>query len=163
MNPRLTLLVLAALTACSPPADDAPLPPSPKPVPTDMPTDVPTAEASAAAPLVPVGTLVGEYRVAGINDATIDAPIGLALSISKRQIAFDGPCGEAAWAYQLAGTRLRTVRIAYPDLDCLGKARVHNLAIAMAGALDSATQASRTPSNGIQLSGGGRSVTLYSQ
>lgn len=101
--------------------------------------------------------------MAGINDAEIDAPIGLTLSISDRRIRFDGPCGEAEWDYQLTGTRLRTSRVASPNPDCLGTGRSHNLTIALAGALDAARQASRTPSNGIALSGGGQSVTLYSQ
>lgn len=147
-----TLLGLATLAACSPPANNSPAP-----------TPTPTPEAIEAPQLAPVGTLIGEYRVAGINDAAIDAPIGLALSISAQRIVFDGPCGGAAWDYQLAGTRLRTSRVTSPDHDCLATARAYNLAIALVSALDAATQAGRTPSNGIELSSADRSVTLYSQ
>lgn len=152
MKARLNILGLAALAACSPPANNSPAP-----------TPTPTPDVIEAPPLASVGTLIGEYRVAGINDAEIDAPIGLTLSISDRRIRFDGPCGEAEWDYQLTGTRLRTSRVASPNPDCLGTGRSHNLTIALAGALDAARQASRTPSNGIALSGGGQSVTLYSQ
>lgn len=151
MTSRLTLLVVAALAACSPRNDDSPPPP-------------PAASALAEVPQsTPVDSLAGEYRVAGISDGSIDAPIGLSLSISDRRIVFDGPCGGAEWDYQLSGTRLRTVRIASPDDDCMASAQVQNLAIAVVAALDAATQVGRTPSNGIALSGDGQSVTLYSQ
>lgn len=153
MTIRLSLLGLVLLAACSPPSDDAPLAPPPSA----------TLEVPDVRQLSPVASLVGEYRVAGINDAPLDAPIGLALSISDRRITFDGPCGAAAWDYRLAGTRLQTDRVASPDPACLATARVHNLAIALGGALDAATQVGRSPSNGIEFSGGGRSVTLYSQ
>ena len=152
MKARLSLICLAALTACGPVTDVEP-------------AKSPSAEPSVEAvpPLEPVGKLAGEYRVAGINDASIDLPIGVVLSISDRRMALDGPCGGAEWVYQLAGKRLHTVRVASPDQNCLGTGRSHSLTIALVAALDRATQAGRTPSNGITLSGGGRLVTLYSQ
>jgi hypothetical protein len=152
MNRLFLLASLAVLTACSPPDDRTP------PIPE------PSLPATPAAPrLQPVGSLAGEYRVAGINEASLDASIGLALSITDRVILFDGPCGRAAWDYELEGIRIRTVRVNYPDPDCLGSRRAYNLVIALASAVDAVEFAGRTESNGIELSGGERSVTLYSQ
>jgi hypothetical protein len=113
--------------------------------------------------VIPVGNLAGEYRVAEIDGADIDAPFGLALSVSATRIAFEGPCGGYAWDYQVDGTRIETARTVSPDPACLAHARIHHLVFNLAEAIDTATQASRTPSNGIALSGVGKSVTLYSQ
>ena len=149
---RLSLLGLLALAACGP-------------APGAGPTISQSAEppVAAAPPLPPVGKLASEYRVAGINGEDIDEPFGLTLSASDDRITFAGPCGGYAWNYRLVETRLVTTRAASPDPACLAAARIHHLVFDLAAAIDAATQAGRTPSNGIELSGGGRSVTLYSQ
>lgn len=157
MPTRAFLIGLAALAACSPPSDN-----SPKPPPSSSSTPFAPAPADIA-PLDPIGDFAGEYRVAGINDAPIDAPVGLALSISDRRILFDGPCRAVQWDYQFEGTRIRTVCVTAPDGDCGATPQERDLASALIAALDKAVLAGRTPSNGIALSGGGLSVTLYSQ
>jgi hypothetical protein len=152
MKARLSLTCLAVLASCGPAPNVEPATsPSPEP------------SVAAALPLEPVGKLAGEYRVAGINSEDIDAPFGLALSASDNRITFAGPSGGYSWDYRLVETRLATTRAASPDPACLATARIHHLVFDLAAALDRATQAGRTPSNGITLSGGGRSVTLYSQ
>lgn len=155
MNARLSLICLVVVAACSP-APDA----EPEPAPSSLSAGPSVADIP---PVAPVGKLAGEYRVAGINGEEIDAPFGLALSASDQRIIFDGPCGGYAWDYQLEATRIKTARAVSPDPACLATARIHHLVFDLAAALDASTQAGRTPSNGIELSGGGKSVTLYSQ
>lgn len=152
MPTRPGLIIFAFLAACSPANDTAP--PQAPPVET---------ASDRGSPNVAVATLVGEYRVAGIDGAAIDAPFGLALSIWDNRITFDAPCGGFAWDYRLDGTRFATTRAVSPDPACLARVRIHHLVLDLAGALDAVTRAERTPSNGIELSGADRSVTLYSQ
>lgn len=152
MKARLSLICIAALAACGT-AKEAPPAQS-------LPTD---RSVQAVRPLIPAGNLTGEYRVAGIDGAAIDAPFGLALSISDTRIDFDGPCGGYAWDYLLEGTRLENVRTVSPYPACLARARIHHRVFDLARALDAVTVAERTPANGIELSGADRSVTLYSQ
>lgn len=149
---RLSLIAAASLAACSPVAETASQPPA-------------AVEATAAPDpqLSPVETLTGEYRVAGINGAPIDAPFGLALSITESRIVFDGPCGGYAWDYRLDGDNLETSRTVSPDPACIATARIHYPVFDLAKAADAATRAGRSPGNGIELSGSGQSVTLYSQ
>ena len=151
MNRFLSHFALALLAACSPSATDSPAPPSPAPAKDEAP------------PLVPLGTLVGEYRVAGIDGAPLDAPFGLALSVTEDRIVFDAPCNGYAWTYRLEGAALRTARSSSPDPACLATARIHHLVFDLAAALDAVRSAGRDTSNAVVLSGGGRSVTLYSQ
>lgn len=145
-------LALASLAACSPVEDTAP-----------QPSAAVEATAAPEPQLSPVETLTGEYRVAGINGAPIDAPFGLALSIAQSRIVFDGPCGGYAWDYRLDGANLTTRRTGSPDPACLATARINHLVFDLATAIDAATRAGRSSSNGIELSGSGQSVTLYSQ
>jgi hypothetical protein len=145
-------LALASLAACSPADETAP-----------QPSAAVEATAAPELQLSPVETLTGEYRVAGVNGAPIDAPFGLALSITESRIVFDGPCGGYAWDYRLDGANLAPNRAVSPDPACLATARIHHLVFDLATAIDAATRAGRSPSNGIELSGSGQSVTLYSQ
>ncbi len=117
------------------------------------PTPTPTA----------VGSLVGEYRVAGIDGEPLDLPFALTLSIDDRLIVNEGVCGGDAWDYRLEGTKLELTRTRSPDPACLATVRLHPVVLRLPAAIDAATRAERTPSNGIELSGGGHSVTLYSQ
>lgn len=152
MQNRLSFLAIATLASCSPVAETATQP-------------SPAVESSAAPDpqLSPVERLTGEYRVAGINGAPVDAPVGLALSITESRIVFDGPCGGYAWDYRLDAANLATSRTVSPDPACLATARIHHLVFDLAKAIDAATRAGRSPSNGIELSGSGQSVMLYSQ
>jgi hypothetical protein len=150
-----SLPVVALLAACSPaPFDRA-----------DSGGDRPAPEGTGAPTVspTPVGSLTGEYRVAGIDGEALDLPFALTLSIDDRSIVNEGVCGGDAWDYRLEGTDLTLTRTRSPDPACLATVRVDPVVFRLPAAIDAATRAERTPSNGIELSGGGHSVTLYSQ
>lgn len=152
MKPTRFLFVLAALAACSP-ANDA----------ADAPAEPVADDALVPQQNTPIANLVGEYRVAGINGAPIETSFGLALSVTESRMVFGDLCGGYAWDYRLEGTRIETARVASPDQECLATATMHRSVFDFAAALDAVTHAGRAPSNGIELSGADRSVTLYSQ
>lgn len=146
------LFCAAALAGCSP-ANDA----------ANTPAQRGADGATVLQQNTPIGTLVGEYRVAGINGAPMETSFGLALSVTESQMIFGDFCGGYAWDYRLEGTKIETARVASPDKECLATVTMHRSVFEFVEALDAVTQAGRTPSNGIELSGAGRSVTLYSQ
>lgn len=117
--------------------------------------------------------LSGEYRVAGIDGTEIGGGIGLVLTVTDKLIWFDPRCAGFNWTYTYADGMLATARpqklrpdgapyVAGPTVPVC-KIAVHPEQQRLATALDAVTQARRTPSNGIELTGGGHSVTLYSQ
>ena len=129
----------------------------------EAPTPAPTPAPSLAAPS-PAGptTLAGEWRVAGIDGAPFDEPFGLALSADARLVWMEPRCAGVARSYRISGARIAFA----PDPN----ARNEVCAIGMPPrtedvlrALDAADTIRRTPQNGIELSGGGRSLTLFSQ
>ena len=129
----------------------------------EAPTPAPSPSPSLAAPSPAAPTtLAGEWRVAGIDGAPLDEPYGLALSADTRLIWMEPRCAGVARSYRISGGR-----IAFgPDPD----ARNEVCAIGMPPrtddvlrALDAAQTIRRTPSNGIEIAGGGHSLTLYSQ
>jgi hypothetical protein len=125
------------------------------------PAPSPTASAPAPSPEAP-STLVGEWRVAGIDGEPFDEPYGLGLSADARLVWMEPRCAGVARSYRISGGR-----IAFgPDPD----ARNEVCAIGMPPrtadvlrALDAAETIRRTPSNGIEIAGGGHSLALYSQ
>ncbi|MBI1402038.1 MAG: hypothetical protein GC147_02345 [Porphyrobacter sp.] len=110
-------------------------------------------------PLAPVADLSGEYRVAGIDGAPLDAPFGIAVSVVDNRIALDAPCGTFAWTYRMQDARLTTQRTGPAGDGCTQDSPVR----AAAAALGAATTAGRDASNAVVLSGGGHALTLYSQ
>ena len=138
---------------------------------TDPVDDTPPAPDQQAMP-APV-SLAGEYRVAGIDGSEVGGGIGLALSVTDTLIWFDPRCAGFNWTYTYSGGRLMTDRpqkprppggplVAGPGAATC-RIAVHPEQQRLATALDAVTNAVRTPSNGIELTGGGHSVTLYSQ
>ena len=129
----------------------------------EAPTPAPSPSPSLAAPSPAAPTtLAGEWRVAGIDGAPFDEPFGLALSADARLVWMEPRCAGVARSY-----RITAGRIAFgPD----PAARNEVCAIGMPPrteevlrALDAAETIRRTPQNGIEISGGGRSLTLFSQ
>ena len=120
-------------------------------------------QVPGSVPIIAVDGLIGEYRVAGIGGEQIDAPVGLSLSIANTRIIFPAHCGGYAWDYTLEAGALSTVLVMSPDPNCQTRAPVHPAVYELVAALDAVTGAERTPQNAIRLSGGGRSVTLFSQ
>lgn len=120
------------------------------------------------------GPLAGEWRVAGIDGEPLDESYGIALSGDEDELWWEPRCANQQRTYELQGSAIsfgpapsddlpRTVNgvPAPPPLACtIGlPPRLSDIF----RALDAATTAERTPSNGILISGGGHSVTLFSQ
>lgn len=164
MRFTLLLLSLATLAACQP--SDA--------VPSSRSEPSPTAgtDPGAKAPDAANGpaSLVGDYRVAGVDGAEVGGGIGIALSITGESIAYEPRCAGFVWRYAYESGRVTTDRPQKPGPRLTAGPRPPICEIAvdpelvrLAVALDAVTRAARTPSNGIELTGKGHSVTLYSQ
>lgn len=129
------------------------------------PPALPQAGSGSSSPVVSApseapASLIGEWRVAGIDGQPVDAPIGIALSIGTQEIGFDPRCAGFAWDYNYSAGTLETIRRNPTAICTIGYDPVLDR---LADALDGVTTARRTPANAIELSGGGHSVTLFSQ
>jgi hypothetical protein len=103
--------------------------------------------------------LVGEYRIAGADGRSIDLPYGVTASISADRIHVTADCINLEWSYRLAGAGLATRRV--PTESCArGLAPLEQ---AIAEAFDHATAVALNKANGYEFSGGGHSVTLFTQ
>ena len=144
--PRLPLAAALLLTACGSAGEE--------------PAAGPAQEADATTPAPMVEGIAGEYRVAGIDGAELDAPIGIAVSIGPDTIELE-PCAGFAWSYRFTEGALETKRLpASPDVaSCEPAPEV----VRAGAALAEATRVRRTAANGLEFSGGGRSILLFSQ
>lgn len=162
------------LVACSEPSDRADeLSSADKPeevgnvADTNADGDEPVAEAE---PVLPApASLVGEYRVAGIDGEPLDASYGIALSIGENEIRFEN-CQLVGWSYVYSDGKLTTSHLYEPgrplsdEADAVPcAAPLSSYEAMMVVAIDEAVRAGRTPTNGIELSGNGHSVTLFTQ
>lgn len=168
---RLAPAVLLSLAACSPSSDMG---------------AGKEADDSAASPvgngqsapeqvhdgvvITAVGDLVGQYRVAGVDDAELPNGEAIALSIDGPMLSFEPTCAGFVWGISFDGDVLNTQRYGMANAPAPGESPPPVCAVAisagqsaLAQTLDAATRAERTPSNAIRLSGGGHSVTLYTQ
>ncbi|WP_305097920.1 hypothetical protein [Croceibacterium aestuarii] len=131
---------------------------------SSAPSPRPTASTATATPAaVPLDSLVGEYRVAGIDGQPLDADYGIALSVTPERIDFAN-CRQIGWSYTLEKGKIETERSppGGPDAKpCDEELPVY--VVQMISAIDAAKKAERTPQNGIELTGGLRSLTLFSQ
>ncbi len=161
----IPLIIFPVLAACSPPAPESPAPESPaleSPAPKST---APESPASESRPAIAEGTmmtsaaLVGEYRVAGVDGQDINLPHGISASISDDEIEVQSQCIRFKWAYTLVGEVLAASRV--PVTSCQRGLLPEEDAIARA--FDQAAQARRTSANGIEFSGAGHTVTLFSQ
>ena len=119
-----------------------------------------TSEPAPAPPANAPLSLVGEWRVAGVDGAPIDAPIGIALSIDANSLGFDPRCAGFTWDYDYAAGQLTTKQRSPAAVCEIGYDPVLDR---LATALSAVQSAKRTPANAIELTGGGHSVTLFSQ
>jgi hypothetical protein len=118
-----------------------------------------------------VGALLGEYRVAVIDDEPLDAEFGVALSIDGPVLSYDPACAGFVWTirFDRDGHMMLTRNPDFgPELQPDGTYVVCDIEVApelrqLGEALDQVDLAQRTLDGGLLLSGNGRSVTLFSQ
>ena len=133
-----------------------------------------SAALSTPAPLATVidygspEILIGEWRVAGIDGRAINGSMGIAVSVDVETLSFEPRCAGFAWRYGYADGALEMARQPAPPMPPGLPPPVCAVAVppehrALGQALDAVTEAHRTASNGVELRGGGRSVTLYRQ
>lgn len=139
------LIIVAALAACAPVATDPPAPGS--------------NPAAVDGVIMAPAALAGEYRVAGVDGRDINLSHGVSASISEQEIEVLSQCIRFKWTYVLSGGVLAAERI--PSMSCRRALLPEEEAISRA--FDQAVQARRTPANGIEFSGEGHTVTLFSQ
>ncbi|WFL78931.1 hypothetical protein P7228_07670 [Altererythrobacter arenosus] len=128
-------------------------------------------EPSNSGALVPIESLAGEWRVAGIDGEALDERYGLTLSADDNEIWWEPRCAGVIRSYRIDGTALAIGSprasgsptppgVPPPPICTIGwPPRLVDVGVA----LDAAVTIGRTPSNGIELSGGGHSLTLFSQ
>ncbi len=106
--------------------------------------------------------LTGDWRVAGIDGKPLDRSYGIAIRADFRNVWWEPGCAGQGRDYAIAGNRFETqppppgpmvvCEIGYPP-------EVPQIWQAM----DAADTIERTAENGVLISGGGRSVLLFSQ
>ena len=101
----------------------------------------------------------GEYRVAGIDGEDVNLPHGITASITDNRIEVQSDCIRFAWSYRFEDRLLVTEQA--PVASCRRALLAEERALSEA--IEAADIVRRTPANGIELSGGGRSVALFGQ
>lgn len=148
----LLVLVAAVLAACGQPDQSPatrPAPPPEAPVPAAV-------ELSAQ-----VVSLAGAWRVAGIDGRSFDEPVGLSLTGDEQQLWWEPRCAGVARAYRIDGGRITFASTQPPGPVCeIGQPPRLDEVVR---ALDGAVSISRTPNNGILISGPDHSALLFSQ
>lgn len=124
-------------------------------------------------PAGPSISLTGEWRVAGIDGREFDEPYGIALSATREEIWWEPRCAGQSVRYRIVNDRFVVVEPPPAPPPPPGATRppppvVCTIAIPdrlpdVMNAIRAADRIERTPANGIQLSGNGRSLTLFSQ
>ena len=167
------LALTLALGACGGGADN---PPKPEPATAAeasgqlAPVGEEAVVPQGSRPLAAVGDLLGEYRVAGIDGTEVQGDMGIALSIDGPRLSYEPTCAGFVWDIRSESRRLSFERAKGfgPERQPDGSFMACAVAVSpeqrrLAEAIDAARRAWRTPSNGILLEGGGRSVLLFSQ
>lgn len=157
------LVMATALAACQPSTQVSPdveeTPAAPVAGPAAEPTSAVPDEGPVAGAIVSSADLVGEYRVPGVDGQDIDLPHGISATIDDTTIRVSADCVKFAWSYRFEGAHLLTE--AAPIVTCERGLLPEEEAVQ--AAFEAAETVRRLPSNGIEFSGGGRSVILFSQ
>ena len=162
MRSTMILLITAALAACQVAPPDAPAPETAPGAAAPAPTSGPEATR--------VVSLEGEWRVAGIDGAELNAPYGIELTGSAQELWWEPRCARVARSYRIDGLAVSfgpplgsppaSANAPPPPVCAIGlPPRMGDVT----RALDAATTIGRTASNGIEISGGGHSLVLFSQ
>ena len=110
-------------------------------------------------------SLAGEWRIAGIDGEPFNETYGLALSADQSNIWWSPRCAGFVRSYLLDGSGLRVAPAGTGGGDAVPVCRIAQPArlAEVFQVLDAADRVVRTPSNAIEISGGGRKLTLFSQ
>lgn len=159
-----TVAVLALAACQSPEEEPAPAPDRTPPAATASPSAavspaIPASDEVQAGAIVTAEELVGEYRIPGADGQDINLPHGMSAIIDGTTIRVSADCLNFAWTYRFDGTRLVTESV--PATSCRRGLLPEEEAVR--AAFDAAEAVRRLPSNGIEFSGGNRSVLLFSQ
>ena len=161
---QFILPALLALGACQPAAEPGETPaeaPQASVTPDAPPAGAgkPNGAVAADPPAVPQRLPIGEYRVAGADGADIDLPHGITVSVDAATIAVASQCVTPRWTYRYVEGRLRTEPIVEPICD-RGRYPAEE---ALSAVFGDPREITRTAANGIEIAGGGHSVTLFGQ
>jgi hypothetical protein len=132
------------------------------------PEAAPPVERPMAEPSTQVGSLAGAWRVAGIDGRSFDEPTGLSLTGDEQQLWWEPRCAGVARAYRIDGPRITFAAIRPSGPAGSPPAPVCEIGLPprldeVVRALDDADTVSRTPNNGVLISGPEHSVLLFSQ
>ncbi len=118
-------------------------------------------------------SLEGEWRVAGIDGQSLEGPEGLALSASDDEIWWKPRCAGVSIQYRIINERFVFIEPPAPPPLPPGAQPPPPPLVCTIGlpsrltdamnAIRAADRIERIPSNGVRLSGNGRSITLFSQ
>lgn len=100
----------------------------------------------------------GEYRVAGADGADINLAHAITLTITPDEIRLASQCFTPRWTWRYAGEVLETARI--PEAMC--ERTRYPAELAAEAVFAQPENIERTPANGIEISGGGHSLLLFS-
>lgn len=124
-------------------------------------------------PLGDVETLAGHWRVAGIDGEALNERTAIALSADDSEIWWDPRCAGVIVPYRIVNERFIVVSTPEAPPPPPGSEPVPPPPVCTIGlpprlsdamnAIRAADTIERTPANAVRLSGGGRSITLFSQ
>ncbi|PZT84419.1 MAG: hypothetical protein DI637_13730 [Citromicrobium sp.] len=106
--------------------------------------------------------LAGEWRVAGLDGQPIAGNEGIALSANDTEIWWEPQCALQRRPYAIEGRGFRSdASRTEPGPAC--RIAVPPVLESIWSAIEAGERIERTPQNGILISGGGRSLLLFSQ
>ncbi len=112
--------------------------------------------------MLPAIDLEGQWRVAGIDGQAFDAPYAIALVADGQRIWWEPECALQYRDYSILGDRFIAPVRSNAGLEVCDIGYPPELAQIWA-ALEAADRIERTPENGVLISGGERSLLLFSQ
>lgn len=177
MRLPIVLFSSALLASCAPDGAPTPTPVSdsanrPESTGAAAPPAASPASSPAAAPATALVTsLAGEWRVAGIDGADFNEPVGLALSGNADELWWEPRCARFIRSYRISGTGIQfgpPAGAGPPPPPGTPPEPVCTIGLLprlpqVMRALDAATTVVRTEQNGVLISGGGHSLLLFSQ
>ena len=157
---RTALLVMLAVAACSPsaPHGNRAEPPVAQVAPAEPARPILPAGAAA---VDGVGSVDGEWRVAGIAEQSLSQPFGISASIRDGRIRFVSQCIARQYELKVEGG-LVTARLLPNDVpDCARALTIDERGLEQAMA--EVKTIYRLPSNALVLDGPAGTVTLFTQ